>query len=528
MKNILIILIVLHITLFAQSGNKSQSIELPAFVITGIQSVSLPTIDKKKSEYVPVVGENFLTPKHDTEDFELMDNTSPIKKEMKLYSSVEHYNGLLQLGAGLQTLPIGNLDFSLGKNNFLFNTHLFGSDVQEYVPYAGYNTSGAEVKLSYFVNHRASSFPGMQINAVGGFVRDQYNFYGTSNPTMLRENERYYGELDFTNKFKKDFRYGVSLSTNSLKMKIEDIKDNVLVTDAFMEYKLSAISIGAKGLYKMQQVRGVLGDSQYDYLKGDLYLSFASSKMFSLKIGANYAFQDTNNLFSPVAILSVFVEKGVALFLSYEGNAELVTISDFLLENRYYESNTKSIFQKSSYKLSGAIKYDFSDIFEINAGFFSAKIDNYHYYEDIAGDNRFALIQINEVDQLGGFLSVLINAKKYGELFADLKFQDVRDAAGFKIPYKPLLNGNISYGYLFNFGLYSKLKLSYLSSVYTDIQNENKLSSYLDLGLYLKYNFIESLALTVDFQNIFDNNNYLLKGYKEKPLDIIVGIEYRW
>jgi outer membrane receptor protein involved in Fe transport len=198
------------------------------------------------------------------------------------------------------------------------------------------------------------------------------------------------------------------------------------------------------------------------------------------------------------------------------------------LENRYFESNTKAIFQKNSYKINGAIKYDFSDIFEINAGFFSAKIDNYHYYEDIAGDNRFTLTQINEVNQLGGFLSILINAKKYGELFADFQFQDVRNVAGFKIPYNPLLNGNISYGYLFNFGLYSKLKLTYLSGAYTDLQNKNKLPSYIDLGLYLKYNFIESLALTLDFQNIFDNNNYLLKGYKEKPLDVIVGIEYRW
>jgi outer membrane receptor protein involved in Fe transport len=189
----------------------------------------------------------------------------------------------------------------------------------------------------------------------------------------------------------------------------------------------------------------------------------------------------------------------------------------------------KNIFQKNLYKFNGAIKYDFSDVFEINAGFFSMKIDNYHYFEDIAKDNRFKVVQINEVKKLGAFLNVLINAKKYGELFFDFQFQDVRDiVSGNKIPYQPLLNGNISYGYLFNFGLYSKLKISYLSSVYSDFLNTNKLPSYFNLGLLLKYNIYKSLALTCDFQNILNKDNYLFKGYKEKPRDIIVGIEYRW
>ncbi len=529
MKKILLIIIVLNISLLAQSENKTQSIELPAFVITGVQSVSLPIINKKKSEYVHVVDEHFLTPKNDTDEFELMDNTTPIKKEMALYSSGEHYNGLLQLGLGLQTLPIGKLDFSLDKNNFLFNTHLFGSNTNEYLPYAGYNTSGADVKLSYFVHHRGKVFPGMQINATGGFVRDKYNFYGTSTPALFRENEKYFGKLDFINKLKKDFLYGASFSANSLKLKVDDIKENLFGANGFIEYKFSALSLGVKGHYTKQQVIGKLGYSKSGYMNGNVYLGLTNSKIFALKLGVNYSVQDTNKLFAPMAVLSIFVEKGAALFFSYEANSEFVTISNLLLENRYYNSNMKNIFQKNLYKFNGAIKYDFSDVFEINAGFFSMKIDNYHYFEDIAKDNRFKVVQINEVKKLGAFLNVLINAKKYGELFFDFQFQDVRDiVSGNKIPYQPLLNGNISYGYLFNFGLYSKLKISYLSSVYSDFLNTNKLPSYFNLGLLLKYNIYKSLALTCDFQNILNKDNYLFKGYKEKPRDIIVGIEYRW
>lgn len=529
MKKTLIILVVLSISLLAQSENKNQSIELPAFVITGVQSVTLPTINKNKSEFVPVVGDEFLTPKYGNEDFALMDNTNPIKKQMELYSSVESYNGLLRLGAGSQTMPIGKLDFSFDKNNFLFNTHIYGSDIREFVPYAGYNTSGVKVNLSYFVNHKSKTFPGMIINLEGGFVRDQYNFYGSDIPTFERENEKYNGKLDFINRLNKDFLYGASFSGNYLNMKAENVKENLSKVNGFLEYSLGLFSVGIKGFYKMQQVNSVqLINSKYNYFGGDAYLHFQNSDIFNFKIGAHYSQQDTNNMFSPIAVLSVFVDEGVALFFSYESKSDLLTIKDFLFENRYFETIQQNIFQKNYSKFNIAIKYDFSDIFEINAGFYLSKFDNYHYYEDFANDNRFTLVPINDVKETGAIFNVLINTKNYGELFADFEFQDVKNIDGYKIPYKPLLNGSLSYGFLFNFGLYSKVKVSYSSTIYTDLLNTNKLPDYITLGLLLKYNLIENIAITCDLQNILNRKNYIFKGYQEKPLDIIVGIEYRW
>ncbi|MCF6270110.1 MAG: hypothetical protein L3J41_10380 [Melioribacteraceae bacterium] len=529
MKKILVILIALSFSLLAQSENKNQSIELPAFVITGVQSVSLPTLNKNKSEFVPVIGKEFLTPKYDNEEFALIDNTNPIKKQMELYSNVESYNGLLQLGAGLQTLPIGRLDFSFNKNNFLFNTHIFGSDIRDFLPYAGYNTSGAEVSLSYYLNHKLNIFPGMTINLRGGFVRDQYNFYGSDIPTFERENEKYYGNIDFLNRLNKDFLYGATFSGNYLNMKMENVKENLSKVNGFLEYSLSVVSVGANGFYKIQQVNvGELEYSKYNYFSGDAYLHFNNSDIFNLKIGVHYSQQDTNNIFSPTAVLSIFVEEGVALFLSYKGNSKLFTIQDILYENRYFETNRKNIFQKNYSKLNLSIKYDFSDIFEINAGFYSSKYDNYHYYEDLAKDNRFTLVPINDVKETGAFFNILVNTKSYGELFADFEFQDVKDKEGYKIPYKPLLNGSLSYGYFLNFGLYSKIKVSYSSKIYTDLLNRNRLPNYVNLSLLLKYNIFETLALTCNLQNILNRKEYLLKGYQEKPLDIIVGIEYRW
>ena len=529
MKKLLIILVVSSISMLAQSENRNQSIELPAFVITGVQSVTLPIIDKNKSEFIPIVGETFLTPKYGNEEFALMDNTNPIKKQMALYSTVESYNGLLHLGAGTQTLPIGNLDLSFSKNNFLFNTHIYGSDIRDFVPYAGYNTSGADINLSYFANHKANFLPGLTINVKGGFVRDQYNFYGTDDPTIERENEKYNGKIEFYNRLNRNFLYGISFSADYLNLKIEGVKENLNKVNGFIEHSLGIFSVGAKGFYKIQQINSSkLNNSNYNYFGGDAYLYFNKSDIYNLKVGAHYSQQDTNNVFSPVAVLSIFVAEGVALFLSYEGNSEFFTLQDFLSENRYYETNQQNMFQTNSSKFNASIKYDFSDVFEINAGFYSSNSDNYHYYTATANDNRFALVPINDVKETGAFFNAMINTKNYGELFADFEFLEVKDKDGNKIPYKPLLNGSLAYGYFFKFGIYSKFKVSYSSTIYTDLQNNNKLPNYLNLSLLLKYRLFENLAITCDLQNILNRENYLLNGYQEKPLDVIVGLEYRW
>ncbi len=531
-KEILFFLLLCSSIVFAQTDNKSQSIELPAFVITGIQSVSVPIMDKEKSKFIPVVGKKFLIPNYDTEEFSLLDYSSPIKKEMQLNNLVERYNGLLQLGAGMQTLPVGNLYFGLNKSNFLFTSHLFGSDTHDFVPNAGYNTSGAKVKLNYFVNHKASSFAGLSIGVEGDFMRDKYYFYGNSYsmPSVdIRKNNSFYGKFFITNQLNRNFQYGINLSTDILNMKLDGIFENVISANGFVEKKFVALSIGASGSYKVQKINNnSLGYARADYINGSAYLKFTSSKIFELKVGANYSQLDTNNILSPIAELAVFVEKGVALFLSYGGSSEFITLNTFMKENRFFQNGISNIFQKANSKYKVAIKYDFSDVFEVNAGFHSASYDNFHYFEDSDKNNKFNVILINDVKKMGGFLNLKINAKNYGELFANIEFQNVVDTSGNKLPYNPMLMGNLSYGYHFMFGLYSKLKLSFSRFTYTTLSNSTRIPSYINLGLSLNYSLFKNLALTCDFQNLLNKKYYLYQGYMAKPIDVIVGIEYRW
>ena len=56
----LFLFIIIGSVIIAQDQNKGQDIELPDFVITGIQSVDIPTMAKRKIDLIPVLSNEFF------------------------------------------------------------------------------------------------------------------------------------------------------------------------------------------------------------------------------------------------------------------------------------------------------------------------------------------------------------------------------------------------------------------------------------------------------------------------------------
>jgi hypothetical protein len=299
--------------------------------------------------------------------------------------------------------------------------------------------------------------------------------------------------------------------------------------NGFYEVKLASFMIGGNAFYQIGQYNSNNNYVRYDYFGGDFLLNFNSSDFMNLKIGANYSQLADEQIIAPKASLAISVEKGTALFFSYEGGSKLFSLKEFREQNRYFELTQNYLLRKCNYKMTVAIKYDFEKLFELNAGFYSGMFDNYHYFEDNLDDNMFNIFTQDNVTETGAFLNLSVNTERYGELYANVEFMSVKDSAGVNsLPYIPTFRGNISYSYSFGFGLFSKVKFNYSGLVYEDSANLNKLDNYIDLSFYLKYKLFNSLSLSFELQNIMDRENFLLKGYQEKPRDIIIGVEYSW
>jgi len=529
-KNILYLPVSILIVLLLNTKGNSQSIELPDFVITGVQSVSIPTMKKNQSKYIPIISEEFLTPTYDVEDFVLTESSNPVKKELELYNAPHGYNGLLILGAGTQTLPTGDFYFNKSIGQFLFDTHIWGSNIKEYIPNAGYNTSGGKVNFNYYINKRNLPFHGLAIALDATFFREGYKLYGSISPTEERENHFTSFNLSFINRLQRTLNYGLNISGNYIKLTKDDLNENRNDWDGFVKYDFGAVTVGLEGFAANQEViknDGVI--SKFNYYGTNAFVEFSKSNIFYFKAGAHYSKQNSNSLFSPFVYFSFFMKKEITIFASYSGDTKFLTNNYFVSNNRYFKSGlVDNVFQKTTSKISGAIKYEFEKFIEFNGGIFYSKFDNYLYFEDNLVDGIFDINTIDSVKRSGAFLNFSLDSPVYGIFFVNIEFQSVKNSDGKTITYTPSFIHDFAYTYRFTQNLLGKAKLSYFDANYADLANSIKLPSYFNLSLYVRYNLIENLALTCSLDNLLNRHNYIYKNYREKPFDIVFGVEYNW
>jgi len=69
--------------------------------------------------------------------------------------------------------------------------------------------------------------------------------------------------------------------------------------------------------------------------------------------------------------------------------------------------------------------------------------------------------------------------------------------------------------------------MDYQSKRFADVANKISIGDYFDLGLSFIYSFQPNLDLTLDINNLVNQKNYFWYGYREVPINIIVGVNFR-
>jgi len=119
MKNFLIFIFMFALTskVFGQDDKgKNPNVELPDFVITGNDVVTLQKGKKIDPDVIPILNEQFLKPGYSPEDLALSELSDPIRNQFSLTDSLNYFTGKLEAGAGIYTLPQMNFSLSNTKH----------------------------------------------------------------------------------------------------------------------------------------------------------------------------------------------------------------------------------------------------------------------------------------------------------------------------------------------------------------------------------------------------------------------------
>ncbi|MCX6148967.1 MAG: hypothetical protein NTX22_00415 [Ignavibacteriales bacterium] len=529
MKNVFIILMFPIILVAQQSKQSDPSIELPEFVITGIENITLPVLPKPKAEFVSIISEDFIKPTYSPEDLPISEISNPLKQEVAISESSLVYKGRFEMGLGLQTIP--TLKFTYG-NTFqsgLFFCQIWGNNEREYIENAGIFNSGIDLSATFFIDNNSGFLPGAKFKVGGSYERESFNLYAPD--TFYFNRNSHLGNLNLTisNLMNENVKFDVKLNDKIFYLNDRNLNENTFSIDGFFETGLKEFSIASIFKFEHQELKY---DSLSQAINNFLFLNpFAViniSDVIKIQGGITYAHAGSNNFFSPYGYGALKFNDNLTFYGELNPKAEFFSLADLLLINRYFNpQKDESVFQKENLNLKVALKYEFETYFEIDAGMSFTDYRDYLYFTDEVQQGKFNLYT-RGAKKLSSSVNFLFHTGPNGVFYGNLILENIKDAAGNFIPHSPSLKSKLSYGYQLSPKLKIDSKLYLASGSYGNESNLKKVNGFFDLGCRLEYEFDYNIRGYAEVANLINQKNYRWADYREKPFDIILGIDYTW
>lgn len=515
------------LTILAQEN--TQSIELPDFVITGKEYITIPKVKKNYPDFIPLVSRDFLTPQAIDEEDTPIKLSDPEIEIVNLGNHLQKNNALLKIQAGSVTLPSGDFYYNDWVKNFSFSSHLFGLNELEYVKNAGISLTGGQFGAKYFVDNSANVLPGMEISFNGVYVHDTYNYYGSVFPSIEQSTDNGNVNLSFNYNSSSIFNFGVGFLNNYYLQKSEKISENVFGINAYTGFNYDNINLSIETNYKNQAIQSdSLNPGNQTYFSASALVGFLAYDLVNLKAGIYVAQREGNSFFAPRIIGSLKFTDKISFLGEFSPNTEFVTLSDFKGINPYYKLNgfTNS-FIENNFNLKFALKYEYEKFFEISTGVGYINSDNNIYFEDNVLSGFFNVYK-EDIENYNFFVNMIFRKGPFGEFYGDIKLQKVTSQTDDYLPYTPTVLANLSYRNYWENGLGLKLDFNYQNAAYTDYSNTNKMPEMIYVGTTFYYELFNNFKLTLAIENLFNQDYYYFRNYKAKPIDLIAGFEYKW
>lgn len=530
MKNIILFFLLFSYLVIAQ--DQSQSIELPDFVITGTELISVPKMQKRLPEFIALLSSDFFTPTYSYED-DVNVGIPNIKKETTNFNElIQNHNALLKLKAGIHVWPNTQFYYNDWIDRFVYSANIYGMRELEYIKNAGLNNAGISLNGKYFIDQSSKFLPGLEIGLTGNYFYESFKYFGSNQPNQQRitNNGKLHLLFDYTSDSNKKF--GLQIFDNFYKQKDDNISENIFGFESYFNFNFKNINFDLNGHYENQS----LNSNQYSfgntyYFNSQFLSSFILNNIFNLKAGIYLAESNNNTFFAPLIFGKVKFNDALTFYGEFSPFTEFRTLKDFKILNRYYSINTENSFSNSlienKVNLKGAIKYEYERFFEISLGLGYLNSDNNLYFEDNK-ESGFFTVYKDDIEQSYMFFNFLFRKGPFGEFYANLNFQNTKSSNGKKKPYTPQISAEANYFYNWfkKFGI--KLGLYFDDETFSDFQNTEKISAKLNASASFYYNIFNNFNVTLDFDNLFNDKYYYFKNYEAKPFDVLLGFEFKW
>lgn len=529
-NKIIITIIILFNAAYAQ---QNPNVELPDFVITGTDVISVQGAQKIQPEFVSTISEQFFKPVFSPEELEIKDLSSPVKGNLNVLDSLNYLRGNLDFGAGIYSLPVANLSYLFPFDNFTAAGKFNGENHRAHVDNSERYLINGGLDLLFTTSSSSLFLPGTQFKLGGEFGSSAYKFYAVNDPLKRTLNN---GNFSFgiANQMNKTFVFDLSIEDDLSSINEENYNENILNLKGITKINFSAFNIRVSANYKKQfltidnTAANIPNEDVTDFFTVRPTGGFNISDAVKVSGGISYSESGDRSYTAPFASVSFKINNSFSLFGEYSPHAEFITSNNLLKINRYYEPRNfyNSFFRKRN-SITAAAKFEYNKFYQLNAGVKFFDSPEYPFFADSGSSGRFYLSSA-DVNSFTVFADLLFHPGPFGMLYSDIEFTAAKADGSDYIPYHPQIKASLLYSYQFDFGLEPQIGFTYVSKSYTNLPNTKSIPGYIDIDLKFLYKIVPEFFFTVEFSNLISDDIYYWNGYKEAPLDLIAGFKYLW
>lgn len=528
LKLLFILSAIVTITNAQDNNPKNPNVELPDFVITGKSQLNIKKVDKIKPDFVSSISEDFLKPSFSPEELQVGNFSHPLKSDMSFLNDVYFYNGNIAAGIGIYTIPTVSANYAHPFTNGIVEGTASGNFIRAYEDNSDRYNTRFGFNLTYWSDIDGEVLPGTQFRINADYGTTSFKFYSSANPEERRSLN--YGKfvLDVKNDFGKNFLFGLNVTNKVANISQEEFKENILRLKGEGIIKLDVVNVGVVMDYRNYNINNLLADASgknFFLIRPTVGLYF--TKLIKGSFGLTFskaADQTFNSIYASVAIN---LNKNFTLFGEFAPSPEFISPGTSAVINNYLKVDSLgSVYWKKKNAFHAFARYEFSKYFQIDGGIKYFNSDTYPYFIQSNDSGKFA-IGSADMKSISPYANFLFYLGPYGEFYSTVTLNDISDADGNKIPYTSSLEIDADYSYRFSNGIKSTIRLGYQSKRYADRLNEISIGDYFDLGASFLYSFKPNLDFTLDINNILNQKNYIWNGYKDVPINVIIGVNYR-
>ena len=519
----IIIIILQNYFLLAQESN-SKPLELPNFIIEGKEQLNIRSGIKQFPDKPGLLSKAEL------------DSINSLEKRQSLLLPPEPlpdrimnaiYNkGYITAGFGRFTTANAEAGYEMKTGDY----DIFGNAGFNYssghIDKSGYDKAFLKLNADYIADEKYWIFGGSKTRTNIYFSNNNYSLYSVQNPQ-----KKNVMNLDFkiaTDGNYEGFAFNTGANFRMLRAKQDSSKafDNAICGFISVKNLSNDYELGGNLFVDLHSIR----ENGSHFIQADVFGTYIHEN-FSLNAKAGLQSANTSD---GIARLGLLAEAVMEFRLS-----EIFTVrGNFLIG---MENNSlREQFNINPYTDNSAL-IDFSYYFpSVRASFV---IHPNEGFTAEAGIN-FSMIQRNPVfiDSLTGTFAISYSDVSELELFGELHYDfsnidllianatlnQSKSENGKIIPYSIPAKFSLEYKrkWLKNFG--TQIGIFYIGERFSDLENQNKLNSYLDLRFNSEYSVTDELNVFIKIENLLNSDIWIWNGYKERGLFLAGGILFKF